>query len=299
LLGAAISPTYSLIGRNGGTGLTPAPVGLPDANGNLIGGSTNALRIDPLLGPLVNNGGPTMTHALLPGSPAINAGDLNATAGVGDVPLYDRRGYPFSRVFGGRIDIGAFEAQPNPLPGDYNFNGIVDLADSVIWRDTRGSTTDLRADGNEDGVVNDADRAIWMANFGKTRSGELVLAISASAMGLIPRQPPALPGVSPAVNVATVTNSDNARPPAEPGAAGSRMTSDHRDASARKNIQAVSTTSLKQDAALVAWLASRTVHDDLRNPASRPRPPMDPTMEDATTSNAGAIDRVFDEVGKL
>ncbi len=37
-------------------------------NGTIVGQ-------DPLLGPLRNNGGPTLTHALLPGSPAINAGD--------------------------------------------------------------------------------------------------------------------------------------------------------------------------------------------------------------------------------
>ena len=52
-----------------------------------------------------------MTYALLPGSPAINAGDLNAVAGVGGVPMFDQRGTPFGRVVGGRIDIGAFEYQ--------------------------------------------------------------------------------------------------------------------------------------------------------------------------------------------
>ena len=63
-----------------------------------------------MLGPLADNGGPTFTHALLPGSPAIDAGDPAAVAGVGNVPLYDQRGFAFSRVAGGRIDIGAFEA---------------------------------------------------------------------------------------------------------------------------------------------------------------------------------------------
>jgi hypothetical protein len=33
---------------------------------------------DPLLGPLADNGGPTLTHALLPGSPAIDAGHAEA-----------------------------------------------------------------------------------------------------------------------------------------------------------------------------------------------------------------------------
>jgi hypothetical protein len=39
---------------------------------NAIGDQINT---DPILGPLQDNGGPTFTHALLTGSPAINAGD--------------------------------------------------------------------------------------------------------------------------------------------------------------------------------------------------------------------------------
>ena len=57
---------------------------------------------DPLLAPLGNYGGPTQTMALLPGSPAINAG----TNGPG-IPTTDQRG--LGRV--GAVDIGAFESQ--------------------------------------------------------------------------------------------------------------------------------------------------------------------------------------------
>jgi len=61
------------------------------------------ISVDPKLGPLQDNGGPTRTHALLPGSPAI---------GRGDNPLKlntDQRGAPFGRVDGSGADIGAFE----------------------------------------------------------------------------------------------------------------------------------------------------------------------------------------------
>src|SRR5205085_2832611 len=116
-LRAPIQLTYSLIGDNAGTSLIEAPVGLPDANGNLIGGPTHG-AIDPLLGPLADNGGFTLpdgshilTMELMLESPAINAGDLNAVAGQNGVPEFDERGTPFGRVFGGRIDIGAFEYQ--------------------------------------------------------------------------------------------------------------------------------------------------------------------------------------------
>jgi hypothetical protein len=68
----------------------------------------NVFGSDPLLLPLADNGGPTKTHALLPGSPAINTG-LNFTG-----QATDQRGGPFVRVFGPAADIGAFEVQPPP-----------------------------------------------------------------------------------------------------------------------------------------------------------------------------------------
>jgi hypothetical protein len=83
-----------------------------DDGGGYLNGPGDQINTDPLLGPLQNNGGPTLTHALLPGSPAIDAGDPNFTP----PPSYDQRGSPFVRVFDGRIDIGSFEVQPTPRP---------------------------------------------------------------------------------------------------------------------------------------------------------------------------------------
>src|SRR5262249_51643875 len=70
---------------------------------DLVG--TAASPIEPKLGPLQDNGGPTWTMALLPGSPAIDAGDNS------DAPDYDQRSPGFFRIVGGTIDIGAFEVQ--------------------------------------------------------------------------------------------------------------------------------------------------------------------------------------------
>ena len=75
---------------------------------NIIGGSVlslpaDTLNVDPLLAPLGDNGGLTLTHALLSDSPAIDRG--NNAAGLG----YDQRGIGFPRVKGARSDIGAFE----------------------------------------------------------------------------------------------------------------------------------------------------------------------------------------------
>jgi Right handed beta helix region len=83
-----------------------------DDGGGYLNGPGDQINTDPLLGPLQDNGGPTFTHALLPGSPAINAGDLNFTP----PPYYDQRGPLFRRVFNRRIDIGSFETQPTPPP---------------------------------------------------------------------------------------------------------------------------------------------------------------------------------------
>src|SRR5213079_790602 len=87
-----------------------------DDGGGVLTGPGDQINTDPMLGPLQDNGGPTFTHALLPGSPAINAGDSSFTP----PPFYDQRGPGFDRVVNGRIDIGSFEVQlettPTPTP---------------------------------------------------------------------------------------------------------------------------------------------------------------------------------------
>jgi hypothetical protein len=56
-------------------------------------------------------------------------------------------------------------------PADYNHDGVVDAADYTVWRDTLGSTTDLRADGNGDGIVNQLDYQFWKDNYPKPHMG--------------------------------------------------------------------------------------------------------------------------------
>jgi polyvinyl alcohol dehydrogenase (cytochrome) len=74
-----------------------------------LNGPGDLLNTDPRLGPLRYNGGATFTRALLPGSPAIDAGDNS------DAPATDQRG--LARIVNGMIDIGAFEVQNDP--GDW------------------------------------------------------------------------------------------------------------------------------------------------------------------------------------
>ena len=54
------------------------------------------------------------------------------------------------------------------LAGDYNHNGVVDMADYVLWRDTlnQNVTPGSGADGNGNGIVDQSDYSVWRANFG-------------------------------------------------------------------------------------------------------------------------------------
>ncbi len=112
--------------------------------GNTSGGSgfaaTDLLNVNPLLGPLQDNGGPTWTHALLPGSPALNAADPAAGFRLG-FPKWDQRGSGFSRVVGGRLDIGAFEVQgrePSRVGNDFGTAANLGAGDLAALLDDRG-----------------------------------------------------------------------------------------------------------------------------------------------------------------
>ena len=71
-----------------------------DDGSAFLTGPGDQINTDPMLGPLQDNGGPTFTHALLPGSPAIDAGDPKFSP----PPYYDQRGPIFWRLRNGRID---------------------------------------------------------------------------------------------------------------------------------------------------------------------------------------------------
>ncbi len=88
---------------------------LGDVDGRVVvNGTGNISSLDPMVGPLADNGGRTATMALLPGSPAIDAGPNPVATFPGNRD--DQRGNGFARVFGGQVDIGAFEVQPMPEP---------------------------------------------------------------------------------------------------------------------------------------------------------------------------------------
>jgi len=97
---------------NGGRGTSLGYNLSSDDGAGILIGPGDQINTDPMLGPLQDNGGPTFTHALLPGSPAIDAGDPS----FAPPPSFDQRGPGFARVSGSLIDIGSFEVQVGGTP---------------------------------------------------------------------------------------------------------------------------------------------------------------------------------------
>jgi CSLREA domain-containing protein len=95
ILQGFLTPRFNLIGNGSGSGITNG------VDGNQVG--TAGAPIDPKLGPLADNDGPTRTHALLLGSPAIDA------ASTPDCPPTDQRGV--LRPQGAACDIGSYERE--------------------------------------------------------------------------------------------------------------------------------------------------------------------------------------------
>jgi predicted outer membrane repeat protein len=94
-----VSANFSAVGSP--QGWTPAP-----GSGNNLPFGT-----DLQLGPLQDNGGPTLTHEPGPNAPPVNAGDPAFVP----PPDFDQRGTGFARVVGGVLDIGAVERDPVPV----------------------------------------------------------------------------------------------------------------------------------------------------------------------------------------
>jgi hypothetical protein len=140
--------TYNLLGDGTGSNL------INGVNGNLVGSADDPL--DPLLGPLADNGGPTLTHALLDGSPALDAGTSDGA------PPTDQRGVPRDNP----PDIGAYEVPdvPRPipsrgrtaLPGRYLLVGPVSVQPSPMFQTslaTANATTSMVPEAVADSIT--------------------------------------------------------------------------------------------------------------------------------------------------
>jgi predicted outer membrane repeat protein len=135
-------------------------------NGNIIG-------VDPMLDPagLQDNGGPTRTIALLPGSPAIDAGDPQA-CGAPPVHGVDQRGYARPGQGYNNCSIGAYEfgsvGPPTGCVGDCDADGNCQVNELVLAVNIALGVVDLGEcnvlDGNDDGFVTVAELIAGVGN---------------------------------------------------------------------------------------------------------------------------------------
>jgi CSLREA domain-containing protein len=159
-------------------GVTP----VPNVKGDIVGSvSVGTMVIDPKLGPLQNNGGPTDTRAVLPGSPAINRGNNcvgTDTCASDPSPftlpeplLTDQRSTGFPRISSGTIEIGAYELQVVPTAANVAVSGQV--------RDENGnplSRVTVRLTGSTGNVRQTLTNQFGYFTFEDVPSGETYIA---------------------------------------------------------------------------------------------------------------------------
>jgi hypothetical protein len=164
--GILISVGFNLIGTTVGTG-----------PGSFI--SSDLLNVNPKLGPLQNNGGPTLTMALLPGSPAIDAG---SNANLLSSMTTDQRAFMVRIINGGfsnTVDIGAYEyTTARALKNE----AISDLTPCLTSTDCR---TRIRAAAAILRIQRSLTPALWVNDTTLTRCGELVFEKEEEAAYLI------------------------------------------------------------------------------------------------------------------
>ena len=146
--GTLTSEGHNLTGNNAGCVFTRT-------TGDLV-------NVDPKLGPLQDNGGLTFTHALLPGSPAIDAGDDTICAAPVGAPNFgagglDQRGV--GRPQGAHCDIGAYELElpirlvirEDARPVSQTLAGIAQAEGKVTIHNGNPGLTNLRITVNGKG----------------------------------------------------------------------------------------------------------------------------------------------------
>jgi CSLREA domain-containing protein len=131
------------------------------------------------LGPLADNGGPTLTHALLPGSQALNAGD-NAVCAAAPVNGMDQRGV--KRPQGAICDVGAYEREAAAPAASHLFvssrssasaGGVGFRDEDIVAYDLNTQSWQMVFDGSDLGVTKDVDAFVFLAD------GSLLLSFNA------------------------------------------------------------------------------------------------------------------------
>ncbi|HEX8456410.1 MAG TPA: Calx-beta domain-containing protein [Pyrinomonadaceae bacterium] len=168
VVGSYASRGHNLIGNGDGGGIAGPAIGF-NAPGDRVG--TSAAPINPLLGALVDNGGATLTHAPLAGSPALDAGDNAIAVDASNDPLLtDQRGA--GRIadstgdgMNAIVDIGAFEFHQvlEPL-SDKTTDEDTPLSFLFNIGDAEDGTVTVNASSDNQALVPDANLTVSGSN---------------------------------------------------------------------------------------------------------------------------------------
>jgi filamentous hemagglutinin family protein len=180
--GTVVSNGYNLFGYSGNNGVSGIPPVATDI--------TPSAALSEILAPLGNYGGPTQTHALLPGSPAIDAGDIATTTadqrgvtpvGIRDIGAYESKGFALSAsnatqsttvntAFANPLKVNLVETSFNsPLPGaTINFTKSGSLANATLNPTTA--------------VITDSTGAAQVVATANTKAGSYI--VQANAIGI-------------------------------------------------------------------------------------------------------------------
>ena len=145
-VGEIVTSDHNIIGDTSACSFTPG-------NGDLPG-------LDPRLGPLQDNGGSTLTHALLSGSPAIDAGDpAGCTDQNGNLLSTDQRGV--TRPQGSRCDIGAIEFDGTSQPPSNDNFANAEVITSLPFSATVDNTNATLEPGEPGGCEPVNGTTVW------------------------------------------------------------------------------------------------------------------------------------------
>jgi CSLREA domain-containing protein len=152
----------------------------PNINLDIVGGIF--AELDPLLGPLQNNGGPTDTRALNVGSPAINIGQnciTTHTCSEDQAPaamVSDQRQSGYLRRSGSNVDSGAFETQLGPTAAEVTVSGRVTIGKNGVASRVRVTIADMNG-----GLRTTTTNGFGYYSFDAVRAGEVYIVSAKSS----------------------------------------------------------------------------------------------------------------------
>ncbi len=206
--GASLKVLNTIIGRDIGQPSTALSGQFESLGNNIVTDASNSSgfvngvnqdqvsdgnAIDPMIGSLANNGGPTDTMAVLPGSPAVDNGNPCAVRGTcSQLPgvfirdTMDQRGYLRASLFGATPEVGAFEqvdlvvvrfgtAGIHVSPSQYPVDRLVAVLTNARTLEKRRTRFDANGNATFPSVRTDDDYVIEV-NLGRKKISVAVFA---------------------------------------------------------------------------------------------------------------------------